>query len=155
MKLIGNQLSTDKEPNYFDQFDAFEMHPVAQRYKIKSLHINDEDVEKPYMEVCEENDPSFFCWSVYGHIPGQGVECIADWKDKTIAEDMLDFLNRARRRKYVEGRLLEDEMLNCDECNAEIRDDEFFFDPNTAIEQGGAGLNIICFSCYDKKETNK
>ena len=148
MTLIGNQLPTDKEPNYFDKYDAFEMHPVAQR-----IEGVDACEDGPIMEVCEENDPEFHCWSVYGHVPGQGIECIADWKDKKIAEDMLDFFNRARRKQYIECRLMKGEKLLCSDCKKTIEDDEFYFDPTTAIDMGGNGLRIICFSCYDKKET--
>ncbi len=59
-------------------FDDYEIHGVAE---FTDLHGN---------RSCEPvaDDEAQF-WSLYGHIPGQGLECIGDFKTRQLAEEVL------------------------------------------------------------------
>ena len=60
-------------------FDAYEIHP-CQRF---------EEPDTPgrfYFEVCEPHEADV--WTLYGHIPGQGVEAIGDFSTEQFAEEI-------------------------------------------------------------------
>ena len=40
-----------------------------------------------FVEQVEDDEAEF--WSIYGHIPGQGLECIGDFKTRPAAEEVL------------------------------------------------------------------
>lgn len=54
-------------------FDAYEIHGCKEY---------DNAVEQ-----VEDAEAQF--WSLYGHIPGQGLECIGDFKNRQHAEEIL------------------------------------------------------------------
>ncbi|MDX1968864.1 MAG: hypothetical protein SFV23_16940 [Planctomycetaceae bacterium] len=61
------------------RFDNYEITP-CRRF---------EEPDQPgqhYFECCEPEDAD--TWSLYGHIPGQGVECIADFQTREHAEEV-------------------------------------------------------------------
>jgi hypothetical protein len=57
-------------------FDGYEIHGVRQFGRGKSRHC----------EQVPDEEAQF--WSLYGHIPGQGVECIGDFKSREFAEEV-------------------------------------------------------------------
>lgn len=64
------------------EFDAFELQPVK---KVGEVAEGSEA-----WEVCEEDDAEM--WSVYIHVPGEGLQCIADCETKESAEKLYDLL---------------------------------------------------------------
>jgi hypothetical protein len=57
-------------------FDDYEIHGVKEF---------DENGRK-WCEQVADDDAQF--WSVYGHIPGQGLDCIGDFKTRRCAEEI-------------------------------------------------------------------
>jgi hypothetical protein len=57
-------------------FDRYEIHGVREFGRGKSRHC----------EQVADEEAQF--WSLYGHIPGQGVECIGDFKSREFAEEV-------------------------------------------------------------------
>jgi hypothetical protein len=57
-------------------FDAYEIHGVREFGRGKSRHC----------EQVPDEEAQF--WSLFGHIPGQGVECIGDFKSRELAEEV-------------------------------------------------------------------
>jgi hypothetical protein len=57
-------------------FNGYEIHGVRQFGKGRSR----------FCEQVADNDAQF--WSLYGHIPGQGLECIGDFKTRELAEEV-------------------------------------------------------------------
>jgi hypothetical protein len=57
-------------------FDAYEIHGVRQFGRGKSRHC----------EQVPDDEAQF--WSLYGHIPAQGLECIGDFKSRQLAEEI-------------------------------------------------------------------
>ena len=66
------------------RFDNYEIHPVIALDK-DNQPTKDLKAAVTY-EQCTENDPYLFMWSIFGHLPQGGVECIADCELKTDAE---------------------------------------------------------------------
>ncbi len=58
------------------RFDGYEIHGGREFGRGKSRHCQ---------QVTDE-EAQF--WSLYGHIPGQGVECIGDFKSREFAEEV-------------------------------------------------------------------
>lgn len=57
-------------------FDAYEIHGIREIGRGKMRH-------------CEQvADAEAEFWSLFGHIPGQGLECIGDYKTRELAEEM-------------------------------------------------------------------
>ena len=52
-------------------------------------------------KYCEQvpDDKAKF-WSLYGHIPGAGLECIGDFKTRALAEEVYE---RITGERYVPG----------------------------------------------------
>ena len=65
--------NTDKLPT---PFDGYEVHGVREFGRGPKRHCG---------QVPDE-DARF--WSLYGHIPGQGLECIGDFKSRALAEEV-------------------------------------------------------------------
>jgi hypothetical protein len=63
-------------PNSLRPFDGYEIHGVCEYNK-------DTD---PYCGQVPDSEAEF--WSLYGHIPGQGLECIGDFKTREFAEEV-------------------------------------------------------------------
>lgn len=58
------------------RYDAYEIHGVREYGKGKAKHCEQvPDVEAAF-------------WSLYGHIPGMGLECIGDFKTRLHAEEI-------------------------------------------------------------------
>jgi hypothetical protein len=58
------------------RFDAYEVHGVREF----------DDGAGKYCEQVPDDEAEF--WSLYGHIPGQGLECIGDFKTRELAEEV-------------------------------------------------------------------
>ena len=63
-------------PGLRTQFDGYEIHGVREF----------DDGGGKYCEQVPDDEAEF--WSLYGHIPGQGVECIGDFKTRASAEEV-------------------------------------------------------------------
>ncbi len=59
-------------------FDNYEVHGVAEFGRGR----------KRYCEQVPDEEAQF--WSLYGHIPGQGLECIGDFKTRRHAEEVRE-----------------------------------------------------------------
>ena len=57
-------------------FDNYEVHGIAEFGRGRNRH-------------CEQvPDDEAKYWSLFGHIPGQGLECIGDFKTRQLAEEI-------------------------------------------------------------------
>lgn len=61
-------------------YDSYEIHPCIL-------------LDGQHYEQCDEDNPNIAVWSVYGHIPTGGLECISDHATKDEAEKALSLLN--------------------------------------------------------------
>jgi hypothetical protein len=59
-------------------FDAYEIHPVTAHRAPDG---------GTFCEIADDPAEASF-WSLYGHIPGQGVECIGDFKSFELAAEI-------------------------------------------------------------------
>ena len=73
------------------QFDGYEIHGVARC----------QDDIGSWCEPVPDQDAEF--WSLYGHIPGAGLECIGDFKSRRDAEEIYFRItgHRYRNRRCV------------------------------------------------------
>jgi hypothetical protein len=62
-------------------FDGFEVHPCREY---------DKDTKSAHIEQCEASEAEF--WSVYVHLVGAGLDCIADCETENEANDLITFL---------------------------------------------------------------
>jgi hypothetical protein len=69
------------EPNY----DAYEIHPCCA---IEPPDGCEKEPDMEYVETCDEDHPNIVCWSLYGHLPGTGIQCIGDYATRGEAEHM-------------------------------------------------------------------
>ena len=69
-------------------FDAYEIHGVREF----------DDGDGRYCEQVPDTEAEF--WSLYGHIPGQGLDCIGDFKTRQHAEEVFA---RITGRRYNSG----------------------------------------------------
>jgi len=83
------------DPDLPARFDAYEVHGVRE--------FNDGD--EPYCEQVPDDEAE--SWSLYGHIPGQGIDCIGDFKTREHAEEVFA---RITGRRY-----------GSDNCNPTVR----------------------------------
>lgn len=67
-------------------FDAYEIHGVREF----------DDGAGKYCEQVPDDEAEF--WSLYGHIPGQGMECIGDFKTRGFAEEVYGRITGERYR---------------------------------------------------------
>lgn len=61
------------------KFNEYEVHPVIE-------------YEQGHFETTDEDDPNIAYWSVYGHLPEGGIDCIADCiyrKDAELLQEAL------------------------------------------------------------------
>jgi len=73
------------------RFDDYEINP-CRRFQ------EPDDPQRFYFEVCEPHEADV--WTLYGHIPGQGVEAIGDFSTQQFAEEIYA---RITGREYRNG----------------------------------------------------
>jgi hypothetical protein len=66
-------------------FDDYEIHGVKEFHEVGVL----------WFEQVSDREAEF--WSLFGHIPGQGLDCIGDFKTSEHAEEIYA---RITRRSY-------------------------------------------------------
>lgn len=67
-------------------FDAFEIHPCVV------VGLGEDG--KPILETCDPESDRIDMWSVYGHLPHGGIECVGDFPSEAAAQsyrDLMDF----------------------------------------------------------------
>jgi hypothetical protein len=52
-----------------------------------------------FVEQVDDSEATF--WSLYGHIPGRGVDCIGDFQTRALAEEMLARINPPAQEKLL------------------------------------------------------
>jgi hypothetical protein len=67
------------ERNLPTRFDAYEVHGVRE-YEGATFG------QGKYSEQVPDEEAEF--WSLYGHIPGRGIECIGDFETRRLAEQI-------------------------------------------------------------------
>jgi hypothetical protein len=72
----GTAAGTRRDPDLPTPFDVYEIHGVREF----------DDGNGKYCEQVPDDEAAF--WSLYGHIPGQGVECIGDFTTRDAAEEV-------------------------------------------------------------------
>ena len=77
------------DPDLPTRFDAYEVHGVREF----------DDGNGKYCEQVPDEEAEF--WSLYGHIPGQGVDCIGNFKTRDAAEEIYA---RITGRRYGQPR---------------------------------------------------
>lgn len=84
-------------------FDAYEVHGMK---RLPSSGQEEEPIGR-VIENCEmvPDDQAEF-WSLFGHIPGQGIDCIGDFDSRQRAEEILARI--AGRRDAQEARIVGD-----------------------------------------------
>jgi hypothetical protein len=91
--------STSLPRNLPEPFDAFEIHGVKE-------------FREAGMAWCEQvADSEAEFWSLYGHIPGQGFECMGNYKTRRYAEEIYA---RLTGRRYGDGRQRIQHPTRCD-----------------------------------------
>ncbi len=70
------------------RFDGYEIHGVREF----------DDKGGKYCEQVPDDEAMF--WSLYGHIPGAGLECIGDFKTRAFAEEIYE---RITGERYAPG----------------------------------------------------
>jgi hypothetical protein len=81
---------TDNQP-LPARFDDYEVHGVREFGRGKNRHF----------EQVSDEEAQFF--SLFGHIPGQGLDCIGDFKTRALAEEVYA---RITGRPYRGGKAL-------------------------------------------------
>lgn len=90
--MTTNQSSNDisgSESHIIVSFDGYEVHGVRE-YRHRG---------RKYCEQVADTEATF--WSLYGHIPGQGLECIGDFKTRQHAEEVY---TRITGSIYMDGK---------------------------------------------------
>ena len=77
-----------------NQYDRYEIHPCLLLDANGNPVLQGDPTGVSY-EQCQESDPNIAIWSVYGHIPGLGLESISDHPTKAEAEKALTGLGKA------------------------------------------------------------
>jgi len=77
-----------------DQYDTYEIHPCLL-LDANGKPVKNDDPKGVSYEQCQEDDPHIAVWSVYGHIPGQGLESISDHPTKEAAQIAIIALIKA------------------------------------------------------------
>lgn len=67
-------------------FDTYEVHGMK---RLPSIHGLEEEPIGPIIDNCEQvPDEQAEFWSLFGHIPGQGLDCIGDFRTRGHAEEV-------------------------------------------------------------------
>ena len=69
-------------------FDDYEIHGV----------IESECDQGKFCEPVSDDQAEF--WSLYGHTPGRGLDCIGDFKTREHAEEIYARITRRRYRQH-------------------------------------------------------
>lgn len=78
------------------QFDEYEILPCR-------LYRDVDEPDKSLIEPCEPHEAHF--WTVYGHIPGEGVQAIGDFDTREHAEEVFARITgRPYERAAIAGR---------------------------------------------------
>jgi hypothetical protein len=77
----------EPDPELPTPYDAYEIHGVAF-----------DDTERTICEPVEDADAEM--WTLYGHVPSQGVEAIGDFRTRECAEEVFA---RITGRRYRDG----------------------------------------------------
>lgn len=86
-------------------FDNYQIHPVVALDK-DGQPTKDESKIVGY-DQCAEDDPDLFMWSVYGHLPQGGIECIAD----CVNEDAAKLIHAGLMERQAKPALLDAALL--------------------------------------------
>ena len=73
------QQSLDSSATLPTRFDGYEIQP-CRRYR------EPDEPDRAFVEPCESFEADF--WTVYGHIPGEGVQAIGDFDTREHAEEV-------------------------------------------------------------------
>jgi len=76
-KNCSEPVARSPNPN---QFDAYEIHPVRISRKFSGPN-------RKAVQPCAPEEAEF--WSLFGHLPGQGLECVGDFQSREHAEEIL------------------------------------------------------------------
>jgi hypothetical protein len=68
-------------------YDAFECHPC--------LKAGEDEAGNAVMEQCDEYAAGISVWSVYGHLVTGGLECLADFDDRSQAVEFVELIQKA------------------------------------------------------------
>jgi hypothetical protein len=84
-------------PGLPTRYDAYEIHAVK---RLPSCQGHEGEPVGPVIDNCEQvsEDKAEF-WSLFGHIPGQGIDCIGDFATREHAEEVFA---RITGRAYAE-----------------------------------------------------
>lgn len=103
------------------RFDNYEIHPVIALDK-DNQPTKDLKVAVTY-EQCTESDPYLIAWSVFGHLPKGGVECIADCELRADAELVYNgLMERLARPALLDAALLAQNVLKACQPPINIRE---------------------------------
>lgn len=92
------------------RFDNYEIHPVVALDKDNQPTRAAQNIVA--YDQCEEDDPDLYMWSVYGHLPAGGIECIADCVSKGDAELLHSgLMERLTKPALLDAALLAREAL--------------------------------------------
>lgn len=92
------------------RFDNYEIHPVVALDK-DNQPTKDEAKIVGY-DQCADDDPELFMWSVYGHLPEGGIECIADCASKEDADLIYaGLMERLAKPSLLDAALLARDVL--------------------------------------------
>jgi hypothetical protein len=81
-------------------FDDYEIHGMT---RLTDIPGQEEEPAGRLIDNCEQvsdNDAEF--WSLFGHIPGQGIDCIGDFATREHAEEIFA---RITGRRYADATL--------------------------------------------------
>ena len=135
------------------RFDAYEIHGVGEF----------DDGTGKYCEQVPDDAAEF--WSLYGHIPGQGVDCIGDFKTRKHAEEIYARITGRRygdpRRGQYYARFRPDEIIICTPDGRPIAYLQFCDDPDEECRpiadkhKADAGLIVAALNAYRPKSAKK
>lgn len=74
------QKSLESVPPSLPRFDAYEIQPCRRYIDLDDPHVT-------FVEPCEPSEADF--WTLYGHIPGEGAQTIADFDTRQHAEEVF------------------------------------------------------------------
>jgi hypothetical protein len=67
-------------------FDAYEIHGMK---RLTCQGQEDEPIGRTINDCEQVSDAEAEFWSLFGHIPGQGLDCIGDFATREHAEEIL------------------------------------------------------------------
>jgi hypothetical protein len=77
-------------PDLLRRFDDYEIQPCRRYMDIDEPHLS-------FVEPCEPSQADF--WTLYGHLPGEGIQTIGDFDTRQHAEEVFA---RITGRPYTE-----------------------------------------------------